>query len=82
MDAFTQNVLDQFSKEITDQVFLFIQNDRKLMHEYLKLINKNDRHYVNGGIAKAICKRYGLTNSYDRQETPKSTLIQSYSELG
>lgn len=27
---FTEKVMDRFTKEITDQVFLFIQNDKEL----------------------------------------------------
>ena len=37
---FADEVLSKFSKEITDQVFLSIQNDRELMHEYLRLVSK------------------------------------------
>lgn len=30
----------QMSKKITDKIFLIIQNDRRLMHEYLRAVEK------------------------------------------
>ena len=35
---FTEKTLARFSESITDEAFLMIQNDRKLMYEYLKLV--------------------------------------------
>jgi hypothetical protein len=80
IDDFTNKVLNSYSKEITDQVFLYIQNDRELMHEYLTLINSNDIRYVNSQIAKAIKERYGLT-PLENKGVPKSSLIQSFEEF-
>jgi hypothetical protein len=80
MDKFTKKVLDRFSKEITDQVFLYIQNDKELMRDYLHLINKNDLKIVNSSIAKAIKSRYNLTN-LAKKGKPESSLIQSYEEF-
>ena len=80
IDSFTEKVLDDFSKEITDQVFCFIQSERELMHDYLVLLSKNDLKYINSSIAKAVKKRFNLTNQNTKGE-PKSTLIQSYEEF-
>jgi len=80
MKAFTKKLLDRYSKEITDQVFLFIQNDKELMRDYLHLINQKDIHYVNGGIAKAIKERFNLKNLSSKGK-PKSSLILSYEEF-
>ena len=41
MNKFTKKVLDRYSNEITDQVFLFIQNDRELMRDYLGLLKNS-----------------------------------------
>ena len=78
---FADDVLDEFSKEITDQVFLSIQNNRELMHEYLRLISTNTIDTVNQQIGKAVKNRYRLTNSDSRQDAPTSTLIKSHQEF-
>lgn len=78
---FSDEVLSKFSKEITDQVFLSIQNNRRLMHEYLRLISENDIDSVNQQIGKAVKSRYKLSNSDSRQDDPKSILIKSHQEF-
>jgi hypothetical protein len=78
---FTKRVLALFSKSITDQVFLSIQNDRKLMHEYLKLVEEKGLTVVNQQIGRSVKKRFGLSNDDQRQEEPKSTLIQSHTKF-
>ena len=78
---FADEVLGKFSKEITDQVFLSIQNNRKLMHEYLRLISENGIDSVNQHIGKSVKKRYKLSNSDSRQDDPKSILIKSHQEF-
>ena len=80
VDTFAKKTLDRFSKEITDSVFVFIQTDRELMHDYLNLLSKTDLKYLNSTIAKAVKERFNLTNK-KRKGTPKSTLIQSYEEF-
>ena len=81
INKFADKVLDEFSKEITDQVFLSIQNNRELMHEYLRLISTNTIDTVNQRIGKAVKDRYKLTNSDSRQDNPKSVLIKSHQEF-
>lgn len=80
MKNFTKKTLDRFSREITDQVFVFIQNDRELMHDYLNLLSNHNLKNLNSSIAKAVKARYGLTNK-TRKGIPKSSLIQSYEEF-
>lgn len=63
---------------ITDEVFLFIQNDHELMYDYLKLVEANTLKTVNQKIGRAIKEKFGLTNDDCRQNSPKSTLIQSH----
>ena len=78
---FSDKVLDEFSKKITDQVFLSIQNNRELMHEYLRLISTSTIDTVNQQIGKAVKHRYQLSNSDSRQDAPTSTLIKSHQEF-
>jgi len=80
MKNFTTKVLDRFTKEITDQVFLFIQNDKELLRDYLHLLNDVKLNSVNSNIAKAVKGRYGLTN-LESKGTPKSLLILDYEEF-
>ena len=81
LQEYSEELLSKFSKEITDQVFLSIQNDRKLMHEYLRLISENGIDSVNQHIGKFVKKRYKLSNSDSRQDDPKSILIKSHQEF-
>lgn len=81
LKKFSDEVLSKFSKEITDQVFLSIQNDRELMHEYLRLISKEGIDSVNQHIGKSVKSCYKLSNSDSRQDNPKSMLIKSHQEF-
>ena len=78
MKSFLDNVMNQFSSSITDEIFLMIQNDRKLMKEYLDLVSNNNLKTVNQQIGKRVKLRFNLTNDDIRQNEPKSTLIQSH----
>lgn len=79
LDDFKKKVVDSFTTQLTDKVFLMIQNDRDLMKEYLSIIEKsNSLSYINSEIAKEIKKRYNLDNLGEKNESPKSFLIQGY----
>jgi len=81
LQVFSDKLLSKFSKEITDQVFLSIQKDRELMHEYLRLVSKKGIDSVNQHIGKSVKNRYKLSNSDSRQDNPKSMLIKSHQEF-
>lgn len=74
---FATKAISQFNKKITDEIFLLIQNDHKLMKDYLKLVDKYGHHTVNKGIGKAVKAQYKLNNK-DREKKPTSTLISSH----
>jgi hypothetical protein len=74
------NVLDSFAKTVTDKVFQHIQTDRKLMKDYLLSVDENGLGVINRYLGKEIKRRFHLTNR-DRQNNPKSTLIQSHQEF-
>ena len=80
LDGFIEEVLDAFSKEITDQVFLMIQDDRDLMQKYLEAVAESGRDTVNRAIGKAVKARFKLENLPTRETEPISTLIQSHQE--
>jgi hypothetical protein len=80
--AFKTKVVDMFCEKITDKVFLMIQNDRQLMHEYLQIIaNNNSVANVNSQIAKEIKDRFNLSNLNLKNDSPESFLIQSHEEF-
>ncbi len=81
LNEFSEAVLQQFSKRITDEVFLMIQNDNELMYQYLKLVEEKGLTVVNQQIGKKIKIRFNLTNEITRNEIPKSTLIKTHQEF-
>ena len=78
LTSFTETVLQKHSEVITDSVFLLIQNDHALMHDYLLLVEKLGLGNVNRNIGRAVKQKLGLTNSPSREKQPISTLIKSY----
>ncbi len=77
---FVDEVLDQFAEDITDQVFLMIQEDRDLMQKYLAAVSEHDLGKVNRAIGKAVKLRFKLENLPTREVEPISTLIKSHQE--
>lgn len=73
--------ISKMNKRITNEIFLIIQNDRDLMHEYLRAIDGGHLDYVNQTIGKAVKKAYNLVNINDREENPSCTLIQSHQKF-
>ncbi|MBR4804442.1 MAG: hypothetical protein IK032_07360 [Bacteroidales bacterium] len=81
MEKFCDKLFKAFEKQITDNIFCFIQNDKELMKNYLDLVAKQrNLGYVNSQIAQKIAQRYGLNNT-GIESVPTSNLIQTYSEL-
>lgn len=82
--SFVEKVIEEYNNpsNIIDNMFLLIQNDRVLMKEYLELVaSGTSLQSVNSSIAKNIELSLKLSNSGDRSSTPKSNLIQSFTEL-
>ena len=78
ISQFIDKVISLKNKSITDEVFLLIQNDRELMHEYLRLVEHEGLDKVNQQIGKGVKFAYGLKNDDDREKEPLSTLIVSH----
>lgn len=82
MNEFLNLMFERFEKQITDNIFCFIQKDKELMKAYLDLVaERGDLQYVNSNIAQEIAKRFGLESTPNRNENPINNLIQSYTEL-
>jgi hypothetical protein len=69
-----------FNKRITNEIFLTIQNDRGLMHAYLRAVERDGLDAVNQAIGKHVKVKYDLTNA-DREKNPSCTLIQSHQKF-
>lgn len=81
LNEFVNEVLDRFSQEITDQVFLMVQDDRELMQKYLAAVSDKGKDTVNRSMGKAIKTRFALENLPMREAAPVSTLIKSHQEF-
>ena len=81
LNEFQNRIIEQFSKTITDKVFLMIQNDRELLSDYLHLLEHNKLNILNSSIAKEVKKRYKLQNRDLKNKNPQSYLIQSFEEF-
>ena len=79
--AFAEKVIKQFAERITDEVFLSIENDPKLMREYLLLVDGNSLKAVNTTIGKKVKEKFKLDSSSVKQKQPKSKLILSHETL-
>ncbi|MDP8208073.1 MAG: hypothetical protein P9L92_15520 [Candidatus Electryonea clarkiae] len=70
--------ITKLNERITNEVFMTIQNDRELMHDYLRAVDEQGLDTVNQTIGKAVKAAYGLINLNKRENNPSCTLIQSH----
>jgi hypothetical protein len=78
-EVFAQNVVNRFYEELTDLMFLYIENDRELIHQYLRLVSESNLDTVNRALGKKIKEKFGMEN-LDVNRNPKSKLIQSFTK--
>ena len=81
ISQFTQSVLNEFTERLTDQVFLFIENDRELLGQYLHTVEGKELDTVNAHIEQAIKLHFGLESKGEKCNTPNSKLIQGYEKF-
>ena len=77
---FLDEVIARKNRMIIDDFFLFIQNDRGLMKDYLYLVEEKGLQNVNKQIALGIEEEYKLI-SFGKNDEPESKLITTYSLL-
>ncbi len=58
-----QEAISRFNKKITNEIFELIQSDRELMHQYLRIVEKDGLDTTNQTIGKIVKAEYHLTNS-------------------
>lgn len=76
-----EGAISLFNKRITNEIFLIIQNDRKLMYEYLRAVDSGKLDTVNQQIGKVIKSQYQLIDLNEREDNPSCTLIQSHQKF-
>ncbi len=77
---FAEKAIAHFNKQITNEVFLAIQKDRQLMHDYLRTVARRGLDSVNQAIGREVKKAYHLANS-NREKNPSCTLIQTHQKF-
>jgi hypothetical protein len=80
-DEIADEAIRRMNKRITNEIFLIIQNDRHLMHEYLRAVESRGLNVVNQAIGKKVKTSYQLINVNDREDNPSCTLIQSHQKF-
>ena len=75
-EGFVEKSLNHFMSDITDKVFLMIQNDHSLMQEYLDLVRVRDGKRLNAYIGKLIKEKFRLDDVMESGQPAKSTLIK------
>jgi thiaminase len=77
---FEEKALTKFTREITDIFFCYIENDRDLLQEYLRVTCREDGlDITNMALGKRVKEWFGLEND-DECPNPKSKLIKSYTK--
>ena len=80
LQQFQQRALTQFTKEITDIFFSYIENDKDLLQDYLRVIGRDSNlDETNMTLGAAVKEWFDLKNG-DVNRDPKSRLIRSYTE--
>ena len=81
LNYYINQLLVGFDEQITDSLFIFIQEDRQRMNEYLDIVAKvGNLQEVNKQIGRAITRHYNL-KGFDTETNPKNTICLTYSKL-
>lgn len=82
MKDFINKVLLNFTENITDRVFLSIQNDNELLREYLKLISAKRNDFgidqINQEIGRAVKEVFDLDNIEELGKPQSSLILSTY----
>jgi len=77
VNEYAENIIDNFILNITDYVFLSIEQDDIIMREYMTNVNRYGLDAVNMAIGLKIKEQLSLENDCENNN-PKSRLIKSY----
>lgn len=83
LTKFCDDVINKFRSNITDAVFCYLQSDKELMRRYLALMREYEKgkQTLNSQLAQAITREFGLRSTNQKNDTPNSVLIESFTEL-
>lgn len=76
-----EEAISILNKKITNEIFSIIQNDKNLMHEYLRAVETEGLDAVNKTIGRLVKESYKLVNINDRENDPSCALIQSHQKF-
>jgi hypothetical protein len=76
-NEYAEKVVLDFMRNLTDHVFLNIQNNEELMREYQTQVNENSLMEVNTAIGKKVKELFQLEND-GVCSAPKSWLIKDF----
>jgi len=80
LQDFREKALTQFTREITDIFFCYIENDKELLQDYQRVIGRDSNlDETNMTLGAAVKEWFHLENG-DVNPDPKSKLIRSYTE--
>jgi len=74
---YAQQVVRNFITDITDYVFLAIEQNDKLMREYMTNVNRYGLDTLNKAIGLAVKEQLNLENDGENDK-PQSRLIKIY----
>jgi transcription termination factor NusB len=76
-DEYGEKVVLDFMRNITDHVFLNIQNNEKLMREYQTQVSLNSLQAINPAIGRKVKEMFQLEDDGECN-TPRSWLIKAF----
>jgi len=78
-DTYAEKVVRDFITDITDYVFLAIEQNDELMREYMSNVNSNGLTAVNTSIGRTVKELLNLDND-EEVKARKSRLIETYTK--
>lgn len=72
-----KKLLSRFTRQITDQVFLFLQEDPELYQEYQERVRESTANGVNSVLGRMVTEAYDLVN-LNKEKHPRSPLLKKY----
>jgi len=76
-NEYAEQIVNNFIREMTDNVFLSIEHDDEKMRDYMTNVNRFGLDTLNMAIGFKIKEILGLENDGENNK-PKSRLIKSY----
>ena len=75
---YVKKVIDGFIREITDNLFLYIEQDDARMREYMTNVNRFGLDTLNIALGTEIANVLHLVSENEKNTAPKSRLIKGY----